>query len=160
MLNVHETIIPKDASDYKLRAILGKTQFGNTLTKWSNACDGTCHRCGSPDTFRHAIYTCTMVRNVYKDVLDTIGISNYSEDISSIILSQRRLPKSNEKNLMLIDVINSMTLKNILSTRSQKSVININHTVREILSHLKSISRCSKEYGAFFDQNGINFDPG
>ena len=160
LLNFHDTIMPKEASDYKLRAILGKTQFGNTLTKWSNASDGTCHRCGSPETFRHAIYTCTMIRHVYKDVLDTIGISNYSEDITSIILSQRRLPKSNERNLMIIDVINSMTLKNILSTRSQKSVLNIKNTVREILSHLKSISRCSKEYGAFFDQNGINFDPG
>ena len=59
-------IIPNDDMDYKIRAILGKTQFNASLLHWNRAVTSSaCFRCGLKEEHKIPCYLCPEALSFY-----------------------------------------------------------------------------------------------
>ena len=76
--NMQTKYFPKQLLDFKSRLLLGKTQFGKTLTKWSpqNVSQGfkVCLRQGhfNYDDLSNRIFTCPLSKNIINHIQATL----------------------------------------------------------------------------------------
>ena len=140
----HSKIIPKDDSDYKIRAILGKTQFKASLLHWNrDVQSNACHRCGNKEDFKHACYWCPEALSLYKSTFQALSL-NPKISIANILLGHQRPHYVGEhqmegEKLDIIDLISTMTLGHILRARSSGSELSPPGLLISIKRHLRTI---------------------
>ena len=152
--NCHSKIIPKNDIDYKLRALLGKTQFNVSLIKWNRTViDANCFRCGQREDFKHACYLCPESLNLYKDTFQLLNL-NPKITVTNMLLSHERPhyiagERVREEYLSLVDLVSTMTMSHILQARSARKgleghillldIRNVLCTIREKYSKYKPL---------------------
>ena len=163
--NCHSKIIPKNDSDYKLRAILGKTQFNVSLIKWSRTInDANCFRCGQREDFKHACYHCPQALDLYKTIFQLLNL-NPRLTITNMVLSHERPhyvggERVNEY-LAIVDLVSTMTLAHILQSRSAKKGLESHILLLDIKNVLCKIREKYSKYKPIIDAIlAGEYDPG
>ena len=140
----HSKIIPRDDSDYKIRAILGKTQFKASLLHWNrDVHSNACHRCGQKEDFKHACYWCPEALSLYTNTFQALSLTP-KINIANIVLGHQR-PHYNGTHQMdaekieIIDLISTMTLGHILRARSSGAELSPPGLLISIKRHLRTI---------------------
>ena len=154
---MHSKITPNDAKDYKIRAILGKTQFNNQLKHWTNV-DEACHRCGQPEDFKHGVYNCNKVNNLYNYIFSRVKLGA-NVNIKNIILSHERPYGAKPEDTIrfeLIDVISTIALKWVLMSRIDKSELIYRDCANHIWGHLQLVANSYPKYRAAIA--GLDFE--
>ena len=155
--NMHSKIIPNDAKDYKIRAILGKTQFMTQLKHWTNV-DEACYRCGQPEDFKHGVYNCSKAINLYKYIFNNIKLGA-AVNIKNMILSHERPYGAKVEHILrfeLIDSISTIALKWVLSSRADNKELHYKNCLNNIWAHLQLISDSFPKYRAIIA--GLDFE--
>ena len=154
--NCHSKIIPKNDIDYKLRAILGKTQFNASLTKWNiTVVDANCFRCGQKEDFKHACYLCPESLNLYKDTFQLLNL-NPKITVTNMLLSHERPhyiagERVREEYLNLVDLVSTMTMSHILQARSARKGLEGQKLLLDIKSKLYTIRDKFPKYKPLID---------
>ena len=154
--NCHSKIIPKNDIDYKLRAILGKTQFNASLTKWNIAViDANCFRCGQREDFKHACYLCPESQNLYKDTFQLLNL-NPKITVTNMLLSHERPhyiagERVREEYLNLVDLVSTMTMSHILQARSARKGLEGHKLLLDIRNKLYTIRDKYSKYKPLID---------
>ena len=155
--NMHSRIIPNDAKDYKIRAILGKTQFNTQLKHWTDV-DEACYRCGQPEDFKHGVYKCNKAINLYKHVFSKIKLGAIV-NIKNMILSHERPYGAKDENIIrfeLIDAISTIALKWVLVSRVEKTELIYKNCLNHIWGHLQLVANNFPKYRAAIA--GLDFE--
>ena len=124
----HSRIIPKDDIDYKIRAILGKTQFNASLLHWNRAVTSSaCYRCGIKEDFKHACFLCPEALSLYTSIYQTLELTP-NITITNMLLGHQRPcyigdQKMRNEELDIIDLVSTMTLGHILKARSSNTAL-------------------------------------
>ena len=155
--NMHSKIIPNDAKDYKIRAILGKTQFNTQLKHWTDV-EEACYRCGQPEDFKHGVYNCTEALNLYKYIFNKFKLGA-NVNIKNMILSHERPYGAKDENIIrleLIDTISTIALKWVLVSRVEKSNLHYRNCLNHIWGHLQLVANSFPKYRAAIA--GLDFE--
>ena len=155
--NMHSKIIQNDAKDYKIRAILGKTQFNTQLKHWTDV-EESCYRCGQPEDFKHGVYNCTEALNLYKYIFNKFKLGA-NVNIKNMILSHERPYGAKDENIIrfeLIDSISTIALKWVLVSRVEKSNLHYQNCLNHIWGHLQLVANSFPKYRATIA--GLDFE--
>ena len=154
--NCHSKIIPKNDIDYKLRALLGKTQFNVSLIKWNRTViDANCFRCGQREDFKHACYLCPESLNLYKDTFQLLNL-NPKITVTNMLLSHERPhyiagERVREEYLNLVDLVSTMTMSHILQARSARKGLEGHKLLLDIRNKLYTIRDKYSKYKPLID---------
>ena len=160
--NMYSKIIPNEDKDYKLRALLGKTQFNNNLKHWIRDIDGICSYCTEIEDFKHATYYCRRAFNLYHYIFDNIKIGA-KIDITNMVLSHERPTGAKEEEILkfeLIDMISTIALKWILASRIKQIELNYAKCLIAIKNQLRNTVKSQPKYGTMIRGLSLNFDTG
>ena len=139
--------ICNDYLDYKARAIHGKTQFNNCLANYK-AVSKWCAHCKTmgittTEDFYHATFECPQVQYLLHRIKQVLGLTcNIQPDIC--IFSCPRPPDARKNDMaecMVVDIIWTITLKIILSARTEGKSLNESPALTELNKNLKCIVR-------------------